>query len=90
MFILVAAIWGAGNAFVFPALVAYAIDLAGASRGPAMGTFTAACDLGVGLGAVIMGVILRLTSYQTMFLSLAFTAVINLGYFLFLVMKQKK
>ena len=90
MFILVAAIWGAGNAFVFPALVAYAIDLAGASRGPAMGTFTAACDLGVGLGAMIMGVILRVTSYQTMFLSLAFTGVINLSYFLFLMKKKEK
>jgi len=90
MFILVAVIWGAGNAFVFPALVSYAIDLAGASRGPAMGTFTAACDLGVGLGAMIMGVILRLTSYQTMFLSLAFTGVINLSYFLFLMRKQEK
>jgi len=89
MFILVAVIWGIGNAFVFPALVAYTIDLAGASRGPALGLFTGACDLGAGLGAMIMGVVLRLTSYQTMFLSLALIGVINLGYFLFLVTKRK-
>ncbi|RPJ08477.1 MAG: MFS transporter [Deltaproteobacteria bacterium] len=89
MFILVGAIWGAGNAFVFPALVAYTIDLAGASRGPAMGTFTAACDLGVGLGAMVMGLILRLTSFPTMFLSLALVGAINLGYLLFLMAKQK-
>ena len=36
MFALVAIIWGAGNAFVYPTLVLYAIDLAGPSRGPAM------------------------------------------------------
>lgn len=88
MFILVAIIWGIGNAFLFPALVAFAIDLAGSSRGPAMGTFTGFSDLGVGLGAVIMGIILRLTSFQTMFLCLALTGVINFLFFYFFVMKK--
>jgi hypothetical protein len=46
MFILVAVIWGIGNAFLVPTLVAYTIDLAGLSRGPAMGTFTALADFG--------------------------------------------
>lgn len=90
MFILVAVIWGAGNAFAFPAFVAYAIDLAGPSRGPALGTFTALSDLGVGLGAVIMGVVLRLTNFQTMFLCLAFTGILNFIYFYFFVMKKTK
>jgi MFS family permease len=88
MFILAAIIWGAGNAFAFPAFVAYAIDLAGSSRGPALGTFTAISDLGVGLGAVIMGVVLRLTNFQIMFLCLALTGVINFTYFYFFVMKK--
>ncbi len=90
MFILVAIIWGAGNAFAFPAFVAYAIDLAGPSRGPALGTFTALSDLGVGLGAVIMGIVLRLTNFQTMFLCLAFTGIINFIYFYLFVMKKAK
>lgn len=90
MFILVAVIWGAGNAFAFPAFVAYAIDLAGPSRGPALGTFTALSDLGVGLGAVIMGIVLRLTNFQIMFLLLAFIGVINFIYFYFFVMKKAK
>ncbi|MDP2971132.1 MAG: MFS transporter [Deltaproteobacteria bacterium] len=90
MFILVAVIWGAGNAFAFPAFVAYAIDLAGPSRGPALGTFTALSDLGVGLGAVIMGIVLRLTNFQTMFLCLAFTGILNFIYFYFFVMKKAK
>jgi MFS family permease len=90
MFILAAIIWGAGNAFAFPAFVAYAIDLAGPSRGPALGTFTALSDLGVGLGAVTMGIVLRLTNFQTMFLCLAFTGIINFIYFYFFVMKKAK
>ncbi len=88
MFILVAVIWGAGNAFAFPAFVALAIDLAGSSRGPALGNFTALSDLGVGLGAVIMGVILRLTDFQAMFLCLTFTGIINFAYFYFFVMRK--
>lgn len=88
MFILAAIIWGAGNAFAFPAFVAHAIDLAGASRGPALGTFTALSDLGVGLGAVTMGIVLRLTNFQIMFLCLALTGVINFSYFYFFIMKK--
>ncbi|MBS3918774.1 MAG: MFS transporter [Deltaproteobacteria bacterium] len=88
MFILAAVIWGAGNAFAFPAFVALVIDLAGPSRGPALGTFTALSDMGVGLGAVSMGIVLRLTNFQTMFLCLAFTGVINFIYFYFFVMKK--
>ena len=44
-----------------------------------MGTFLALDDLGVGLGSVIMGIVLRLTNYPVMFLSLAFTGLINLS-----------
>lgn len=88
MFILVAVIWGIGHAFLVPSLVAYTIDRAGSSRGPAMGTFTAIADLGTGLGAVIMGIILRLTNYPTMFFCLALTGLINLFYFFFFVRKK--
>lgn len=90
MFLLVAGIWGIGIAFLFPALVAHALDLAGPSWGPAMGTFTAASDLGVGLGPVIMGVILHYTNYQIMFLCLALTGIINLGYFYFFVKNRSE
>jgi MFS family permease len=88
MFILVATIWGAGNAFLFPALVTFVLDLAGSSRGPALGTFAAISDLGVGLGAVITGVILRWTNYQGMFLCLAFIGTVNFLYFIFFVRKR--
>lgn len=90
MFILVAIIWGLANAFTYPALVAFALDLVGGSRGPAMGTFTAASDLGVSLGAVVMGIILSLTNFPTMFLCLALISFINLSYFYFFARKKMK
>jgi MFS family permease len=85
MFILAAAIWGAGHAFLFPSLVAYVLDCVGSSPGPAMGTFTAISDLGMCLGPVMMGILLHAASYPIMFLCLAFIAFINLIYFYFFV-----
>jgi MFS family permease len=88
MFILVAVIWGIGHAFLFPSLLVYAIDKMGSSRGPGMGTFTGFSDLGMSLGPVIMGIIIYLTSYPTMFLCLALAGIINLNYFYFCVRKK--
>ncbi len=88
MFILVAVIWGIGHAFLFPSLVAYAIDKMGASRGPGMGTFTGLSDLGISLGPVAMGIIIHFTSYPTMFLCLALAGTISLTYFYFFVRKK--
>jgi MFS family permease len=88
MFILVAVIWGMGHAFLFPSLLVYAIDKMGSSMGPAMGTFTGFSDLGMSLGPVIMGIIIHLTSYPTMFLCLALAGIINLNCFYFFVRKK--
>jgi MFS family permease len=89
MFILVAVIWGIGNAFLMPLLVAYVLDRVGSSPGPAMGTFTAISDLGISLGPVIMGIIIHVTGYPIMFLCLAFTGIINLNYFYFFVREKR-
>ncbi len=88
LFILVAAIWGIGNAFLMPSLVPYTLDRAGSSPGPVMGTFTAISDLGLSLGPVIMGIVLHTTSYPIMFLCLALTGVVNVIYFYFFVGKK--
>ena len=88
MFILVAMIWGIGNAFLGPTLVVYALDRVGSSPGPVMGTFTAISDLGISLGPVVMGIIIYSTNYPIMFLCLALTGVINLNYFFFFVRKK--
>jgi predicted MFS family arabinose efflux permease len=88
MFILVALLYGAGNCFLYPFLGVFAIERAGSSPGPAMGTFTALMDLGTGLGSVIMGIIVQYTSYQTMFLCLALTSLINLLYYYFFLREK--
>ena len=88
MFILVGVIWGIGNAFSMPSLVAYVLDREGSHPGPAMGTFTAISDLGISLGPVIMGIVIHVTGYQVMFLCLAFTGIINLIYFYFFVRQR--
>jgi MFS family permease len=90
MFILVAVIWGLGNAFFYPTLVAYALDLAGDSPGPAIGTYMALSDFGAGMGAVIMGIVLQLSNYTIMFLCLSLTGILNLLYFLFFVRKKRE
>jgi MFS family permease len=89
MFIVVAVIWGTGNAFLTPAILAYVLDRAGSSKGPAIGMYMLLSDLGLGLGPVITGFIIGLSSYPTMFLYLAFTGVINLIYFHFFVRKLR-
>jgi MFS family permease len=70
--------------------MAYALDRVDSSqRGPAVATLTAMLDLGVALGPLIMGFVVHLTDYPTMFLCLAFVAVINLTYFYFIIRKNR-
>ncbi len=88
MFILVALIWGIGNALLYPMLITIALDQADANRGPAMGTYTAIADLGTGLGPVSMGLILSWTNYQFMFFCLALVGLINFLYYHFCVRKE--
>lgn len=88
MFLVAAVIWGMGNAFLYPVMMASAIERAGGSRGPAIATYTAFTDLGTGMGSVIMGIVIQWTSYRTMFLCLACMSLMNLFYFNFFVKKK--
>jgi len=81
IFILVAVLLGIGWAFLYPFLTIQVIENASIARGPAMATFTAFGDLGVGLGPMIMGSILEKTSYPIMFACLILTGGFNLFYF---------
>ena len=82
MFVAVAILWGAGHALLCPALVAMAIDKAGSAKGLSLAIFTAVSDLGLGMGPVVMGVVLRWTSYPIMFLCVVLIGIINISYFL--------
>jgi MFS family permease len=88
MFILVAVIYGIGHAFLMPALMADVLDRVGSSPGPAMGTLTGISDLGISLGAVIMGIIVHWSGYPIMFLCLALMGIINFIYFYFFVRRK--
>jgi predicted MFS family arabinose efflux permease len=90
MFMVVAVIWGIGHAFIFPSLMNYAIDQASSSSGSVIGTYTALSDFGSGVGPVIMGIILQLTSYPVMLLCLALTGLIGLLYLYSIVRKKGK
>ena len=89
IFIPVAILFGMGWAFLYPFLTIHVIEKAGHARGPAMATFTALGDLGVGLGPMIMGSILERTSYPIMFACLILTGGFNLVY-LYLAIGKKK
>jgi MFS family permease len=90
MFILVAILFGTGWAFLYPSLVVYAVENSGSARGPAMGTFMALADLGVGIGPMIMGLILQRTNYPTMFIFLALIGAVNFLYFGYTIRKKRK
>lgn len=90
MFILAAVILGTGWALLYPSLLLYTIENAGARQGPAMATFTALADLGTGVGPMVMGVILQWTSYPVMLLCLSVIGVVNFVYFFYAIGKREK
>jgi predicted MFS family arabinose efflux permease len=88
MFIFVGLLFGSGMAFFLPASMASALEYARSSGGPAVATFNAFFDLGVGIGSVVTGLIIPVTGYPMMFLSLALISFMNLCYFQLFVRKK--
>jgi MFS family permease len=75
--LLVAAVlYGLGFGAVNPALMALTVDRCGlANRGAAMATFSGSFDLGIGVGSVLLGYVLQLSDFGTMYLAAAGVAV---------------
>jgi predicted MFS family arabinose efflux permease len=90
MFILVGLLWGIGLAFVIPSTMAYALEYAGSSGGTALGTYQMFMDLGTSTGPVVAGLVVSLTGYRVMFSFLALIALMNIGYFHFVVRRRRK
>jgi MFS family permease len=89
LFILVGLLSGMAAAFLFPVIMAYALEYAGSSDGNAVATYQASMDLGLALGPVVMGIIVPFTGYRIMFLCLAATCLMNLSYFQFYLRKKR-
>lgn len=83
MFLLVAVLYGLAFASVQPALMALVVDRAPANRrGAAMGTFSSAMDLGIGIGSVMWGVVAQVAGYEVMYAASGFMALAALAAFL--------
>ena len=80
--LLVAVIYGLGFGAVSPVLQAFTVDRAGlGDRGAAMATYSAAFDLGIGVGSVALGYILQFSTFGAMYLTAAGCVVIGLAGF---------
>ncbi|HWR09940.1 MFS transporter [Sporomusa sp.] len=68
--IFAAAFYGTGMGAAFPALQAWCINVVPVNRREhAMGTFLNSFDLGIGLGAILLGAIVALTGYSMMYIA---------------------
>jgi predicted MFS family arabinose efflux permease len=60
--------YGCGFALVYPALLALTVDRVGATaRGTAMATFSLSFDAGVGIGAVVSGMLAQAVGFTPMY-----------------------
>ncbi len=67
-FLVAALLYGIGFGLVHPSLMALLVDMVGdEGRGAAMGTFTAAFDLGIGTGSILLGLVLQYFDFQVMY-----------------------
>jgi MFS family permease len=74
------AVFAAGNAFMFPALLSLALDAApDGERAAVVGTVVAFFDLGQGAGALLLGPLVAVSGYTGPFVAGALAAVAGLG-----------
>ena len=67
-FLVAALLYGLGFGLVHPSLMALLVDrVSEKGRGAAMGTFTAAFDLGIGTGSILLGLVLQYFGFQVMY-----------------------
>lgn len=86
MLLLAGVFSGAGFGAMFPALQAWTINLVQPERrGVASATYYNFLDIGIGFGSILLGIVVSMTSYETMFLLSGVSYVIYLiVYFMYL------
>ncbi len=89
-FLAAALLYGLGFGLFHPAMMALLVDrVSPQGRGAAMGTFTAAFDLGIGIGSIMMGMVLQYAGASSMLKEIfgefaGFTTIYLLGGFIVL------
>ncbi len=89
-FLAAALLYGLGFGLFHPAMMALLVDrVSPQGRGAAMGTFTAAFDLGIGIGSIMMGMVLQYAGASRMLREMfgefaGFTTIYILGGFIVL------
>lgn len=77
-----AVLYGLGFGAVNPALMALTVDRSGlANRGSALATFSGSFDLGIGVGSVLLGFVLQVSDFSTMYLAATGVALAGLATF---------
>lgn len=90
MLLLAGAFYGAGFGAMFPALQAWVINLVQPERrGVATATYYNFFDIGIGLGSILLGVVVTMTSYTTMFLLSGILYVLYLAVYFVFVSRQR-
>nr|WP_256208544.1 MFS transporter [Paenibacillus sp. CF384] len=81
---------GAGFGAMFPALQAWVINLVEPERrGVASATYYNFLDIGIGFGSILLGVVVSMTGYATMFLLSGIMYVLYLVVYLMYVLRQR-
>lgn len=89
--IVAAVLYGIGFGSAQPALQAIMIRLAPENRkGAANAFFSTATDLGIGLGAILLGIVSEHLNYQALFLVSACSVVLSIVLFMLLVIRLLK
>lgn len=86
-----AIIYGLGFGTVQPALQAWSVEKTQVHRrGMANATFFSFFDLGVGIGAMIFGIIGHLLGYGSIYITSAISVIISIFIYLFILFKSKR
>lgn len=90
VFLAAALLYGLGFGLVHPTLMAFLVDRVNErGRGAAMGTFTAAFDLGIGAGSIILGVVLQFFGFRVMYILSGLIVLAGAIWFIMLNDKQE-
>jgi MFS family permease len=88
--LVVAVLYAIGVGATQPTLMAMTIDRAKPQeRGAAMGTFTTAMDLGIGIGSIVWGLTAEAFGFQTMYVAAGFMGLVGMGVLLGGARKQR-